>query len=289
MWRTRFALYLDLIRWNRPAGWLLLLWPTLSALWIAAQGFPGWHLLAVFTLGTILMRSAGCCINDVADADFDQHVKRTANRPVTSGKVRKTQALWLGAGLALLAFGLVLTTSVAAILWSFAALAIAIAYPFAKRFVSMPQAVLGIAFSLGIPMAFAAVQGRVPLLAWILWFGNLFWVLAYDTAYAMVDRDDDVKIGMKTSAITLGNYDVAAIMAFELIFVTIWLATLRDIAQTSLVLIACLAAGAQIFWHWRLVRTRSREGCFTAFRQHHWLGLTLFLSIALSYARPAAT
>jgi 4-hydroxybenzoate polyprenyltransferase len=289
MWRTRFALYLDLIRWNRPAGWLLLLWPTLSALWIAAQGFPGWHLLAVFTLGTILMRSAGCCINDVADADFDQHVKRTANRPVTSGKVRKTQALWLGAGLALLAFGLVLTTSVAAILWSFAALAIAIAYPFAKRFVSMPQAVLGIAFSLGIPMAFAAVQGRVPLLAWILWFGNLFWVLAYDTAYAMVDRDDDVKIGMKTSAITLGNYDVAAIMAFELIFLTIWLATLRDIAQTSLVLIACLAAGAQIFWHWRLVRTRSREGCFTAFRQHHWLGLTLFLSIALSYARPAAT
>jgi 4-hydroxybenzoate polyprenyltransferase len=287
-WRERFAIYLDLIRWDRPAGWLLLLWPSLSALWIAAGGFPGWHLVMVFTLGTILMRSAGCCVNDVADADFDKHVKRTANRPVTSGKVGKKEALLLGAGLALLAFGLVLTTSAAAIMWSFAALAVAIAYPFAKRFVSMPQAVLGVAFSFGIPMAFAAVQGRVPLLAWVLLIGNLFWVLAYDTEYAMVDRDDDLKIGMKTSAITLGDYDVAAILAFYLIFMAIWLFVVIDPAQIAITLIVCLAASAQIFWHWRLIRSRSREGCFTAFRQNHWLGLTLFVGIALSYALPAS-
>jgi 4-hydroxybenzoate polyprenyltransferase len=283
-WRERFALYLDLIRWDRPAGWLLLLWPSLSALWIAAGGFPGWHLVLVFTLGTILMRSAGCCVNDVADADFDKHVKRTANRPVTSGKVGKKEALLLGAGLALLAFGLVLTTSAAAIMWSFAALAIAIAYPFAKRFVSMPQAVLGVAFSFGIPMAFAAVQGRVPLLAWILLIGNLFWVLAYDTEYAMVDRDDDLKIGMKTSAITLGDYDVAAIMAFYLTFVLIWLFAGLASAHGAILFIVTAAAGVQIFWHWQLIRERSREGCFKAFRQNHWLGFTFFVGVAAAPA-----
>jgi 4-hydroxybenzoate polyprenyltransferase len=282
MWRDRLALYLDLIRWNRPAGWLLLLWPTLSALWISAGGFPGWHLLIVFTLGTILMRSAGCCINDVADADFDKHVKRTAQRPVTSGKVGKKEALVLGAFLALLAFGLVLTTNAATVLWSFAALAIAIAYPFAKRFVAMPQAVLGVAFSFGIPMAFAAVQGRVPLLAWILLLGNLFWVLAYDTEYAMVDRDDDLKIGMKTSAITLGRFDVAAVMAFYAIYMLFWLIAGMKSAQTAIFLGVLLIASAQIFWHWRLIRTRSREGCFTAFKQNHWLGFTLFAGIAAS-------
>src|SRR6185436_3679433 len=196
MERGRLALWLDLIRWNRPAGWLLLLWPSLYALWIAAAGFPGWHLIAVFTLGTILMRSAGCCVNDVADREFDRHVKRTAQRPVTAGRIGVKEALALGAVLALLAFGLVLTTNAATIAWSFAALAIAIAYPYAKRYVSMPQAVLGVAFSFGIPMAFAAVQSRVPLLAWVLLLGNLFWVLAYDTEYAMVDRDDDLRIGI---------------------------------------------------------------------------------------------
>jgi 4-hydroxybenzoate polyprenyltransferase len=284
MWRARLALYLDLIRWDRPAGWLLLLWPSLSALWIAAGGFPGWHLVIVFTLGTILMRSAGCCVNDVADADFDQHVKRTAQRPVTSGRIGKKEALLLGAGLALLAFGLVLTTTRAAVLWSFAALAIAIAYPFAKRFVSMPQAVLGVAFSFGIPMAFAAVQGRVPLLAWILLLGNLFWVLAYDTEYAMVDRDDDLKIGMKTSAITLGHYDVAAVMLFYVIYMLFWLFAVMDTAPNAIVSIVVLVAGGQIVWHWRLIRSRSREGCFTAFRQNHWLGLTWFAGIAIASA-----
>jgi 4-hydroxybenzoate polyprenyltransferase len=283
MWRSRLGLYLDLIRWNRPAGWLLLLWPTLSALWIAAQGFPGWHLIVVFTLGTILMRSAGCCVNDVADADFDQYVKRTAGRPVTSGKVGKKEALLLGALLALLAFGLVLTTNAITVQYSFAALAIAIAYPFSKRFFSMPQAVLGVAFSFGIPMAFAAVLGQVPMLAWLLLLGNLFWVLAYDTEYAMVDRDDDLKIGMKTSAITLGRLDVAAVMLFYAIYMLIWLLALMKYAQAAIILIVMAAASAQIIWHWQLIRTRSREGCFKAFRNNHWLGFTLFVGIVFSF------
>ncbi|RYF63203.1 MAG: 4-hydroxybenzoate octaprenyltransferase, partial [Comamonadaceae bacterium] len=188
----RVRLWLDLIRWNRPAGWLLLLWPTLAALWIAADGFPGWRLLAVFTLGTVLMRSAGCCVNDVADRDFDRHVKRTAQRPVTSGAVSVREALAVGAALALAAFALVLTTNAATIAWSVPALAVTVAYPFTKRFFSMPQAVLGVAFSMGIPMAFSAVRGDVPWLALWLVLGNLFWVLAYDTEYAMVDRDDDL-------------------------------------------------------------------------------------------------
>ena len=218
----KLRLYLDLIRWNRPAGWLLLLWPSLYALWIAAGGFPGWPLVVVFTLGTILMRSAGCCVNDVADREFDKHVKRTAQRPVTTGAVSVSEALVLGAVLALLAFALVLTTNAAAIAWSFAALAIAIAYPYAKRFVSMPQAVLGVAFSFGIPMAFAAVRGEVPMLAWWLLLGNLFWVIAYDTEYAMVDRDDDLKIGIRTSAITLGRFDVAGVMLCYALFLLTW-------------------------------------------------------------------
>ncbi|MFM2252427.1 MAG: hypothetical protein RJB68_764, partial [Pseudomonadota bacterium] len=203
--RAKLSLYLDLIRWNRPAGWLLLLWPTLSALWLAQGGFPGWHLVVVFTLGTILMRSAGCCVNDVADREFDKHVKRTAQRPVTSGRISSREALAVGGVLAAAAFGLVLTTNSVTIAWSFAALAVALVYPYAKRYVSMPQAVLGVAFSFGIPMAYAAVRSDIPWQAWALLVGNLFWVLAYDTEYAMVDRDDDLRIGMKTSAITLGR------------------------------------------------------------------------------------
>ena len=281
---SRLRLYLELIRWDRPAGWLLLLWPTLSALWVAAHGFPGWHLIAVFTLGTILMRSAGCCLNDVADRDFDRHVKRTAERPVTRGAVPVREALLLGAVLALMAFSLVLTTNTATIAWSFAALAVAVIYPYAKRFVSMPQAVLGVAFSFGIPMAFAAVQSRVPALAWLLLLGNLFWVIAYDTEYAMVDRDDDLKIGMKTSAITLGRFDVAAVLASYLVYLSIWAAALMQIAQPAIYFIALGLALAQALWHVWLIRRRGREACFRAFRLNHWLGFTVFAGIALSYA-----
>ena len=280
---ARFQLYLQLIRWDRPAGWLLLLWPTLSALWVASNGFPGWHLLIVFTLGTILMRSAGCCINDVADRDFDKHVKRTAQRPVTRGAVSVREALVLGAVLALFAFGLVLTTNAATIVWSFAALAIAILYPFAKRFVSMPQAVLGVAFSFGIPMAFAAVQGEVPPLAWLLLLGNLFWVLAYDTEYAMVDRDDDLKIGMKTSAITLGRLDVPAVLLFYAIYLSIWLLALDQYRDKAIFIVAFAMATLQAAWHGWLIRDRARDGCFKAFRLNHWLGFAVFAGIALSH------
>jgi len=278
---SRLSLWLDLIRWSRPAGWLLLLWPTLSALWVAAGGFPGWHLLLVFTLGTVLMRSAGCCVNDVADRDFDRHVKRTAQRPVTSGRVSVKEALAVGAVLALIAFGLVLTTNALTIALSFAALAITLAYPFAKRVVSMPQAVLGVAFSFGIPMAFAAVQGAVPPLAWVLLLGNLFWVLAYDTEYAMVDRDDDLRIGMKTSAITLGRADVAAVTAFYLLHLLIWTLGLWPQLRPLAWLAALAVALAQVAWHFTLIRARTREGCFAAFRANHWLGFTLFVGVAV--------
>ena len=274
---------MQLIRWNRPAGWLLLLWPTLSALWVASHGFPGWHLVVVFTLGTFLMRSAGCCLNDVADRDFDRHVKRTAGRPVTSGKLSSKEALAVGAVLALLAFGLVLTTNRAAIAWSFVALAVTVIYPFAKRYVSMPQAVLGVAFSFGIPMAFAAVQSRVPMLAWILLAGNLFWVIAYDTEYAMVDRDDDLKIGMKTSAITLGRFDVAAVMLSYLIYLSIWALALIQRASSAIYLIAIALALLQAVWHGWLIRKRERDDCFKAFRLNHWLGFTVFAGLVFSY------
>jgi 4-hydroxybenzoate polyprenyltransferase len=276
---SRWALYLDLIRWNRPAGTYLLLWPTLAALWIAAGGFPGWHLLAVFTLGTFLMRSAGCAVNDVADRDFDRHVKRTAQRPVTSGALGVREALGVGAALALLAFALVLTTNRATIAWSVAALVVAIFYPFTKRFFSMPQAVLGVAFSFGIPMAFAAVRGEVPALAWGLLVGNLFWVLAYDTEYAMVDRDDDLKIGIRTSAITLGRFDVAGVMAFYAAFLLIWALLGAQLGFGIAYFAGLLAAAAIALWHYTLIRDRSRDGCFRAFRLNHWVGFCVFAGV----------
>ena len=293
---ARLPLYLDLVRWDRPAGWLLLLWPTLSALWLAAGGFPGWHLLAVFIAGTVLMRSAGCCVNDVADRDFDRHVKRTAQRPVTSGTVPASEALALGTVLALAAFALVLTTNVPTVALSFAALAVTLAYPYAKRLVSMPQAVLGVAFSFGIPMAYAAVHGvgggwgfedlraAVPWAAWALLASNLFWVLAYDTEYAMVDRDDDLRIGMKTSAITLGRHDVMAIMGFYAAYLLSWAALGLQQGLGPVFLAGIAAAAAQVAWHHRLIRGRTREGCFRAFRVNHWRGFTVFAGVAADLA-----
>ncbi|MET0384240.1 MAG: 4-hydroxybenzoate octaprenyltransferase [Burkholderiaceae bacterium] len=285
--------HLDLIRWSRPAGWLLLLWPTLAALWIAADGFPGWHLLAVFTFGTILMRSAGCCVNDVADREFDKHVKRTAHRPVTSGTISVKRALTFGALLASAAFCLVLTTNAPTILLSFVGLAVTIAYPYAKRFVSMPQAVLGVAFSFGIPMAFAAAQGggewsfgavraAVPASAWLLMLGNLFWVLAYDTEYAMVDRDDDLRIGIRTSAITLGRFDVAGVMAFYAVFLASWLWLGLRLGLGGFYVAGIVVAALQAGWHLTLIFDRTREGCFRAFRANHWLGAAVFAGTALS-------
>ncbi|MFN4102920.1 MAG: 4-hydroxybenzoate octaprenyltransferase, partial [Tepidimonas sp.] len=247
-------------------------------------GWPGWHLLLVFVAGTVLMRSAGCCVNDVADREFDRHVKRTAQRPVTSGRVGPREALAVGAALALLAFALVLTTSAAAVAWSFAALAVAVFYPYTKRFFAMPQAVLGVAFSFGIPMAFAAVRGEVPALAWGLLVANLFWVLAYDTEYAMVDRDDDLRIGIQTSAITLGRWDVTAVLAFYALHLALWTALVWPHAGGPWFATGVAAAAAQVLWHARLIRDRTREGCFRAFRLNHWLGATLFGGLVLQQA-----
>jgi 4-hydroxybenzoate polyprenyltransferase len=293
--RSRLALYLDLIRWDRPAGWLLLLWPTLSALWIAADGWPGWKLFIVFVAGTVLMRSAGCCFNDVADREFDRHVKRTASRPVTSGAVAVREALVLGALLAAAAFALVLTTNPAAIVLSVAALAVTLFYPFAKRVISMPQAVLGVAFSFGIPMAFAAAQGSsewrwaavpeaVPPHTWWLLLSNLFWVLAYDTEYAMVDRDDDLRIGMKTSAITLGRFDVPAVMAFYGVYLASWAGLGHALGLGAWFLAGIAAAASQAAWHYTLIRGRSRDACFKAFRLNHWLGFAVFAGVAVDLA-----
>jgi 4-hydroxybenzoate polyprenyltransferase len=293
--RSRVSLWLDLIRWDRPAGTLLLLWPTLSALWIAAQGFPGWHLLAVFVVGTFLMRSAGCAANDVADRDFDRHVKRTAARPVTAGAIGVGEALAVGAVLAACAFALALTTNAATIAWSVVALAIALVYPLSKRVFAMPQAVLGVAFSFGIPMAFAAVKGgaagtlgdafaAVPPLAWWLLVGNAFWVLAYDTEYAMVDRDDDLKIGIQTSAITLGRFDVAAVMAFYAAFLAIWAALGPRFDAGWPYYGGLVVAAAIAGWHFTLIRGRTRDGCFRAFRLNHWLGFTVFVGVVVDFA-----
>ena len=292
---TRLALVLDLIRWDRPAGWLLLLWPTLSALWIAADGWPGAHLTVVFVLGAVLMRSAGCCINDVADRDFDRHVKRTAQRPVTRGALSVRAALTVGALLALAAFALVLSTNPPTIILSVAALIVTLLYPYAKRYVAMPQAVLGVAFSFGIPMAFSAAQGgadwslaavnaAVPPQAWWLLLGNLCWVLAYDTEYAMVDRDDDLRLGMKTLAITLGRFEVAAVMLFYAAYLVSWALIGRSLGLGAVFMLGMAAAAAQVAWHFTLIRQRSRDGCFKAFRLNHWVGFAVFCGVVLDLA-----
>ncbi len=281
---ARVRLWLDLIRWDRPAGWLLLLWPSLAALWFAAGGFPGWQLVAVFTAGTVLMRSAGCTVNDVADADFDRHVRRTAHRPVTSGALSKREALAVGAVLALAAFALVLLTNTLTIELSVAALLIAIAYPFTKRWLALPQAYLGVAFSFGIPMAFAAAADDVPLLAWVLLLGNLFWVLAYDTEYAMVDREDDLRIGIRTSAITFGRFDVAAVMASYALYLAVWAGVGLRLGLGWPFGLGVAAAAGMALWHFGLIRARDPARCFTAFRANHWIGFALFAGTAAGYA-----
>ena len=290
--RTKLALYLDLIRWNRPAGWLVLLWPTLGALWLAAGGWPGWHLLIVFTLGTVLMRSAGCCINDVADREFDRHVKRTAQRPVTTGKIGVREALTVGAALALVSLGLALTLNWQTLVCCIPALLVTIVYPFSKRWFAMPQAVLGVAFGFGIPMAYTATWGRLPLEAVLLFLGSISLTLGYDTAYAMVDRDDDLRIGIQTSAITLGRLDVPAIMGFYALYLLIWLwIAARHVLATGAsglpmagLCLGFAAAAAQAAWHYTLIRARTREGCFVAFSKNHWMSCAVFAGIVLGLA-----
>jgi 4-hydroxybenzoate polyprenyltransferase len=283
-WRERIDAYERLLRLDKPIGTLLLLWPTLTALWIAAFGAPPVTLVLVFVMGTWLMRSAGCAINDWADRDYDGHVKRTAARPLARGTIAPWEALVLAALLALAAFALVLSTTRAAVLWSFPALAIAIAYPFFKRFFAVPQAFLGIAFSFGIPMAYAAVYNGVPPFAWALLGINLLWVMAYDTEYAMVDRDDDLRLGLRTSAITFGRFDVAIVaLCYALYLAGMawagWRVRLGWVYDAGLVVAAGIAA-----YHVWLIRGRGREACFRAFLHNHWLGLAVFVATALDYA-----
>lgn len=279
--RDRIFAYAYLIRLDKPIGTLLLMWPTLWALWLASGGFPQWHLLIIFTLGTFLMRSAGCAINDYADQDFDRHVLRTKDRPITSGKISGKEALVVAAMLALIAFLLIQPLNALTKELSFSALAVAILYPFTKRFFAIPQAVLGIAFGFGIPMAYAAVLGFIPLEAWILFVGNIFWAIAYDTAYAMVDRDDDLRLGLRTSAITFGRFDVLAIaLSYGVLFlIQIWVAQLANLSNYFWVG-WCLALACAVY-HLKLVATRKREDCFKAFRHNNWLGGFLFLGILL--------
>jgi 4-hydroxybenzoate polyprenyltransferase len=279
----RLVQYAYLIRLHKPIGSLLLLWPTLWALWFASQGHPSWEHVAIFSLGTLLMRSAGCAVNDYADREFDRHVKRTENRPLTAGKISGKETLLVAGVLALIAFCLVLQLNLLTIQLSFAALAIAIFYPFTKRFFAMPQAILGIAFGFGIPMSYAAVQGTVPWQAWLMLLGNVFWAIAYDTAYAMVDRDDDVKIGIKTSAITFGKYEVTAIVICYALFLLI-MACLAVIENLNLWFwLGWSVAVACALYHYTLVKTRDRIKCFAAFNHNHWLGTALFAGVILAY------
>ena len=277
----RLTSYAYLIRLDKPIGTLLLLWPTLWALWLASSGKPNISVLLIFVLGTFLMRSAGCAMNDYADRDFDRHVVRTQGRPVTIGKISGKEAVGVALVLSLLAFLLIQPLNAFTKQLSVLALLVAFIYPFTKRFFAMPQAILGIAFGFGIPMAYAAVLGSIPLEAWVLFVGNIFWAIAYDTAYAMVDRDDDLRLGLRTSAITFGRYDVLAIgLSYAILFLSqLWVANLASLSNYFL--IGWFAALACAIYHMKLVSTRKREECFQAFRHNNWLGGFLFLGIVL--------
>ena len=279
--KERCISYGYLIRLDKPIGTLLLLWPTFWALWLASSGTPDLSILLIFTLGTFLMRSAGCAINDYADRDFDRYVKRTQGRPVTSGKISGKEAVAVAGLLAFMAFLLIQPLNIFTKQLSVLALLVAFIYPFTKRFFAMPQAILGIAFGFGIPMAYAAILDFIPLEAWLLFIGNIFWAIAYDTAYAMVDRDDDLRLGLKTSAITFGRYDVLAIaMSYGILFISqLWVAQLASLSNYFL--LGWFPALACAIYHLKLVSTRKREDCFKAFRHNNWLGGFLFLGVVL--------
>ncbi len=280
---ARLRLYIQLTRLDRPIGILLLLWPTLWGVWIAGNGHPAWHIVLIFTLGTVLTRSAGCAINDYADRHIDLHVERTQHRPLTSGKVSERETVWLAVVLALVAFALILPLNPLTWLLAFPAAFLAASYPFTKRFFAIPQAYLGIAFGFGIPIAFAAQLGEVPSVAWLLLLANVFWAIAYDTEYAMVDRDDDIHLGIHSSALFFGKYDVAAVMAcyavtLGLLGVAGQMAGLGWPYYAGLV----IAAGVALH-HYTLIRGRQREQCFEAFLHNNWIGAAVFAGVAADY------
>ncbi len=279
----RLKIYAQLMRLDKPIGILLLLWPMLWGLWFAAKGMPDAHILVIFVLGTVLMRSAGCVINDFADRKIDPHVERTKNRPMAAGKIGSKEAVLLAAGLSLCAFLLILPLNQLTILLSVPALFLAGTYPFTKRFFAMPQAYLGIAFSFGIPMAFAAQTDSLPPLIWILMLANLFWVIAYDTAYAIVDKPDDLKIGIKTSAITMGRFDVMGVMLCHGMFIVIMLAIGQLQAMGIAYHAGLMIAVGLIIYQYTLIRNRDRTLCFKAFLHNNWVGMVVFVGIALDF------
>jgi 4-hydroxybenzoate polyprenyltransferase len=281
---ARLTLYERLMRLDKPIGTLLLLWPTLWALWLASDGKPAGRVVWIFVVGTLLMRSAGCVMNDLADWRFDAEVKRTRDRPLATGAVSRSEAYALATVLSLAAFGLVLAFNRLTVLLSFFALGLAATYPLTKRFLAMPQAYLGIAFGFGIPMGYAAVLGAVPPEGWWLLLANVFWAVAYDTEYAMVDRDDDVRIGIRTAAITLGRYDVATVMAC-------YGATLTLLAGIGVhrglgvaYYLGLAGAAALMAYHYRLIRGRDRDACFKAFNQNNWVGAAVFVGLFADFA-----
>ena len=270
------------MRLDKPIGILLLLWPTLWGLWLAADGLPSMTVLVIFILGTVLMRSAGCVVNDYADRNFDAKVARTRDRPLASGQIRPMEALIVAAVLILASFTLVLKLNALTIKLSIVAVIIAAVYPFTKRFFAVPQAVLGLAFGFGIPMAFAAHLNQVPQGAWVLLAANVFWAIAYDTEYAMVDREDDRKIGIRTSAITFGRYDVAAVMACHAIFLLIMLLVGRLFRPGWAFYLGLAVAAGLVAIQYRMIREREPAGCFRAFRLNNWIGAAIFAGIVAS-------
>jgi 4-hydroxybenzoate polyprenyltransferase len=279
----RLKLYAQLMRLDKPIGILLLLWPTLWSLWFAAEGKPAWPLIAIFTLGTVLMRSAGCVMNDYADRDFDPHVARTKNRPLAAQTVSTKEALLLAGGLSLLSFMLILSLNLLTLVLSVAALFLAASYPFTKRFFAIPQAYLGIAFGFGIPMTYAAQTGSVPAIAWLLLLGNIFWAIAYDTEYAMVDREDDIKIGIKTSALTFGKFDVTAVMLCYTAFLGIMVFAGIQYQRGLFYFAGIVLAAAIALYHYQLIKQREPSQCFKAFLHNNWLGASIFYGLALDY------
>lgn len=285
--KTKLPLYLALTRFDRPIGTLLLLWPTLWALWIAAQGFPDPSLLVIFCLGTLLMRSAGCVINDFADRHVDGHVERTAQRPLTTGQVSTKEAKLLFAGLSLAAFILVLFTNTLTIKLSFIALALAACYPFMKRYTHLPQVVLGAAFSFGIPMAFAAQTNTLPHQLWLLYGAAAIWTIAYDTFYAMVDREDDLKIGIKSTAILFGEDDRLITGVLQATTILMLLLCGGQFELGYWYYISVIGAAALFIYQQRLIRHRDRDRCFQAFLNNNWVGALVFIGIVLHYALEA--
>ena len=279
----RLTLYEKLMRLDKPIGILLLLWPTLWGLWLSSAGHPNWMIVWIFIMGTVLMRSAGCVINDYADRDIDPQVERTKNRPLAAGLVSQKEALLLAACLALIAFALILPLNSLTVKLSVGAVLLAASYPFTKRFFALPQAYLGIAFGFGIPMAYAAQTGQVPVIAWVLLLANVFWAIAYDTQYAMVDREDDRKIGIKTSALTFGKFDVVAIMICYGLFLLalIWVGRSLHLHWPFYAGLA-VAAGLMAY-HYRLIKARDRAQCFKAFLHNNWVGAAIFGGIALNF------